>query len=489
MFFTKTALRSNLEARQKSTTDLYQMTMKPITKELSFLECVVELLRGSVVLKRKNFMNASEAWIWLNSDLTAVKYRTAKKGAAPDVCTLVLNNVRKLKGYDRDVSLDVIGEKKSLDFVFPSRERAEIWMSGLCCLVPSHASVKVKNRRWQLRETYDPLLDTWNGKPLATRKRLEEYILLGSIGRGSFGKVKLAFLSTDRQFFAVKVLSKAMMRKRNRSAPLERRIDHKDNAFGQLSMTDVNEIAVMKHLDHKNVMRMKGAFDVNEEDKLFIVVEFLPNGPIMNSSKLTGAKPLKEERARSAFVDVLSGLEYLHHNNVAHRDIKPDNLLEAGDGTVKISDFGAAILYRDDDSSNGEEMPGNSSTVGTPAFTAPELCVSEMSPTCPRRCFAADIWSLGATLFYMVYGRAPFTARSVFQMYDAICTGELVFPEGQSVSKSLQALIQRMLVKDPGQRATVEEIVKSAWLSNNVDVAGKVEELQRVIDEHRRCRQ
>lgn len=487
VFFTKTTLQYGLGTMQKVDTRLGLKT-SPLCKQLSFLECVVELLSGCSVLKRKNILYASEAWIWLTPDLTALKYRTGRKGAAPVVHTLFMSTVTKMKGNDRDIALEMIGEKKALSFVLPSKPRADIWMSGLSCLVPSHASVKVKNRRLSHRETYDPLLDSWEGKPLAVRKRLGEYILLGSIGRGSFGKVKLAFLSTDRQFFAVKVLSKTMIRKRSRIAPLGRRVGPNDSPYAQFSMTDVNEVAVMRHLNHCNVMLMKGVFDVIEEDSLFIVVELLPNGPVMSSSKLEGARPMPEDLARSAFVDVLSGLEYLHHKNVAHRDIKPDNLLKAGDGTVKISDFGAAVLYGVDDNSDSTETRSISWTVGTPAFTAPELCISDSSPPCPRRCFAADVWSLGATVFYMVYGRAPFLSKSVFSMYDAICTEELKFPETPVASKSLQVLIKKMLVKEPNQRATVKEIVDSAWLAGNAEVAEKVEDLRSAIARHEKER-
>lgn len=479
MLIEQTAFTTIADSKQQPESKAYQMTMKPTNRDMSFLECVVEVLKGATVLKRKNFIHAHEATIWLTTDMKAVNYRITKKGSAPVDYTLSLSRVRKLKGTERDISLEMMDEKKPFDFVFPSRERAEIWLSGLCCLVPAHASVKSRNRRWQQRSTYDPLLDSWNGKPLASRKQLKDFILLGSIGRGSFGKVKLAFSSVERKFFAVKVLSKAMMRKRSRTAPFERNASNRIDQSGQFTAADVNEIAVMRRLVHDNVMRMKCVFDNVEEDKLYIVVEYLAKGPIMSSSKLTGARRLTENRARSAIVDVLTGLDYLHQHNIAHRDIKPDNLLESGDGTVKISDFGAAVLY-EGENSDGEDMQSYH-TVGTPAFTAPELCISESSPPAPRKSFAADIWSLGSTLFYMVYGRAPFYARSVFEMYDAICKQQLEFPDMPAISKSLQSLIRRMLEKDPIRRATIAEISESPWLTESVEVAEKLLALRRDI--------
>lgn len=453
----------------------------PATKNLSFLECVVETLKGSSVMKRKSFMHASEAQIWLTYDMKSVRYKMNKKGSAPVVHTLPFSEVRKLKGGEREISFEMVREKKAVEFIFLSRERADIWLSGICCLVPSYTSVKSRNRHLE-RKNYDPFLDSWNGKQLALRKRLNGYVLLGSIGRGSFGKVKLSLYSKDGLFYAVKVLSKAMMRKRIRSVPVDRSL--RDSASAQLTVADVNEIVVMKDLHHENIMRMKGVFDDVEEDRLYIVLEFLAKGPIMSSAKLTGATPISEDRARSAFIDVLTGLEYLHHSNIAHRDIKPDNLLESGDGTVKISDFGAAVLYKGEDRFVVDESQ-SSTSVGTPAFTAPELCMSENSPPCPSRCYAADIWSLGATLFYMVYGRAPFIARSVFEMYDAICSQNLEFPKPSDISKNLEDLIRQLLEKSPAKRATISSIVCSPWLTESVEIAGKLHQLRAAISSHK----
>jgi serine/threonine protein kinase len=468
----------------------------PATNEFSFLECVVSLLRGSSCLKRKNVILVNEASIWLSPDMLAVKYRTqSKKGTSTD--EFLLSKVRKLKATDREISV-LVDEKKSLDFILPSREKALIWLSGLCCLVPALASVKSRHKHLEYRGNYDPLSDSWNGKALSSRKCFNEFILLGSIGRGAFGKVKLALSRENRQFYAVKVLSKSMMRKQNRNsvfdrsapqavsqnvAPLPLLYGAPGPDGGSTSIGDVNEIAIMRKLDHPNVIRMHGMFDDVENDRLFIVVEFVACGPVMNSSKLTGAIPLLEHRVRQVFIDVLAGLQYLHHHNIVHRDLKPENLLCAGDASVKISDFGAAKMYDDNDGSGDDDNSAYShrTTVGTPAFTAPELCLSEKSPQAPPRGFPSDIWSLGATLFYMVYGRAPFLAKSVFEMYDAICTKSLEFPDTPSASRHLRDLLTIMLEKSPEKRATFATILHSPWLTENADTVERVVQLRELI--------
>eukprot|EP00173_Palmaria_palmata_P001637 Plantae.Rhodophyta-Palmaria_palmata.ctg19369.p1 GENE.Plantae.Rhodophyta-Palmaria_palmata.ctg19369~~Plantae.Rhodophyta-Palmaria_palmata.ctg19369.p1 ORF type:complete len:198 (-),score=40.95 Plantae.Rhodophyta-Palmaria_palmata.ctg19369:158-673(-) len=170
----------------------------------------------------------------------------------------------------------------------------------------------------------------------------------------------------------------------------------------------------------------------------------------MDSSKLEGVKPLSEDGVREIMRDVVCGLEYMHHQRIVHRDLKPENLLRAGDGTVKISDFGEARMY---DVSSTEQ--NKNVAPGTPAFLSPELCMSDKSPKAPAESYAADVWSLGATLFYMVYGRAPFLAKSVFEIYDAICTQKLRFPDHPKISRKLKDLMKKMLTKEPKKPGNV----------------------------------
>ncbi|KAI0564556.1 Serine/threonine protein kinase [Gracilaria domingensis] len=460
----------------------FQPAPTPTTKTLSFLECVLELLKGTIVHRRRSFMHHPQVYLWLTSDLSEIRYRFSRKGNVPVTEVVPLCNVSKLKGSDRELSLEFSDERKRVEFLFPSKGSADVWLSGLCCLVPSYASVRSRDQPVGLRENYDPLTDSWNGKKIESRKRLDGYILLGTIGKGSFGKVKLALSTQDRHFYAVKVLSKAMMRKRIRSIPVNGMyLNSRD--FANLEAKDVNEIAVMQSLSHENVIRCIGVYNDTTDDRFYIVLEFVARGPIMSSAKLKGADPLSGERARKAFVDVLAGIEYLHHLKIAHRDIKPDNLLEAGDGTVKISDFGAAVKCETAD--GGGVAVAEYSTAGTPAFTAPEVAISDNTPRQKVNLLAADMWSLGATLYYMIFGRAPFIARSVFEMYDTICKQELEFPSGVDANSDVCVLIGALLQKNPERRATVEDVLRSAWLTRSAAVAEKVESIRRAVASRR----
>lgn len=97
----------------------------------------------------------------------------------------------------------------------------------------------------------------------------------------------------------------------------------------------------------------------------------------------------------------------MHNHNVVHGDIKPDNLLLSASGTVKITDFGSAVVF----------APGESDllckTSGTPAFLAPEVCAGENF-----RGKDQDLWALAVTLYAMVFGCLPFRGTTIWELYE-----------------------------------------------------------------------
>lgn len=409
----------------------------------SVLDCVVDLLKGTRAQKRKMLRRYGERWIWLGEDLLSLNWKSKKRGV--DQGHINLTRVKKLRSQDRELIVET-NDGRKLILVLSTKEESTTWLTGLSCLVPKKAKVSESNRVLKERINYDPLRDSWRGKAVSTRKQVNEYIILGGIGRGSFGKVKLALSTADKRFYAVKVISNV-----------------KKNGIA-MSMGNAEEQAVLRKLDHPNIVRHRDILCDPEKDGYCVVVEYMARGVVIDSSKLEGVKPLSEDGVREIMRDVVAGLEYLHYQRIAHRDIKPDNLLRAGDGTVKMSDFGEARMYE----VTSEDPRPKSSVPGTPAFIAPELCMSERSPKAPPESYAADIWSLGASLFYMVYGRAPFLAKSVFEIYDCICTQRLRFPEQPKVSRKLKDLIKKMLVKEPKNRATLQDVARHAWFGERV---------------------
>lgn len=417
----------------------------------SVLDCVVDLLRGTRAQKKKFMRRYGERWIWLGEDLLSLNWKSKKRGV--DMGRINLTKVKKLKGDDRDLIVETNdGHKLTLNLA--TKEESTIWLTGLSCLVPKKAKVTNSGKLLKARVNYDPLRDSWRGKAVSTRKHVNEYIMLGEIGRGSFGKVKLALSTHDKRFYAVKVIANS------------------NKTSASASMHNPEEQAVLRKLDHPNIVKHRDILFDDKGNRYIVVVEYMARGVVMSSGSLIGVKPLAEDGVREIMRDVVAGLEYMHHQRIVHRDIKPDNLLRSGDGTVKISDFGEAKMY--DIKSKGR---GKSASPGTPAFIAPELCMSEKSPKAPPESYAADVWSLGATLFYMVYGRVPFLAKDIFEVYEMICTQKLRFPDQPKISKQLKDLIKKMLIKEPRSRATLSDVARHQWFDGRVT---QVKELKRL---------
>ncbi|PKY04061.1 serine/threonine protein kinase [Aspergillus campestris IBT 28561] len=216
------------------------------------------------------------------------------------------------------------------------------------------------------------------------------------------------------------------------------------------------------------------------------------------------------DEARNVFRESLLGLEYLHYQGIIHRDIKPANLLVTSSYRVKISDFGVSYLGRPIRDDEGDQLNDSevtelddarelSKTVGTPAFYAPELCYTgedfvETIGSVPRITEAIDVWSLGVTLYGMIFGRLPFVSDDEYSMFQTIVkkdvfiprkrlvpvenepntvsqwprslsgskrmAGELVY---EDIDDELYDLLKRLLTKDPAKRVTVKEIKHHPW--------------------------
>nr|CAD7409250.1 unnamed protein product [Timema poppensis] len=212
------------------------------------------------------------------------------------------------------------------------------------------------------------------------------------------------------------------------------------------------EIAILKKLDHPNIVKLVEVLDDPLEDHLYLVFELLERGEVLEVPTDT---PLSESKAWTYFRDVIQGIEYLHYQRIIHRDIKPSNLLLGEDGCVQIGDFGVCNEFHGSDASL-------SNTAGTPAFMAPEaLNNSTFSGK------ASDIWSMGVTLYAFVYGNIPFYNDNVLTLYKKIQNDSVQFPKDPRVSDELKDLITRMLHKDPCQRLTMPEVKSHPWVTAN----------------------
>ncbi|XP_039361279.1 calcium/calmodulin-dependent protein kinase kinase 2 isoform X4 [Mauremys reevesii] len=289
--------------------------------------------------------------------------------------------------------------------------------------------------------------------------QLNQYKLKDEIGKGSYGVVKLAYNEDDNTYYAMKVLSK---KKLMRQAGFPRRPPPrgaKATSEGCLEPKGpieqvYQEIAILKKLDHPNVVKLVEVLDDPSEDHLYMVFELVKQGPVM---EVPAIKPLTEDQARFYFQDLIKGIEYLHYQKIIHRDVKPSNLLVGEDGHIKIADFGVSNEFKGTDALL-------TNTVGTPAFMAPET----LSET--RKIFsgkALDVWAMGITLFCFVFGQCPFMDERILSLHSKIKTQPLEFPDQPDITEDFKDLIMRMLDKNPESRISVPEIKLHPWVTKN----------------------
>jgi [calcium/calmodulin-dependent protein kinase] kinase len=132
---------------------------------------------------------------------------------------------------------------------------------------------------------------------------------------------------------------------------------------------------------------------------------------------------------------------------VVHRDIKPDNLLLTEDDVLKVVDFGVSEMFE----KQSEMMTAKSA--GSPAFLPPELCVTKHGDISGK---AADIWSMGVSLYCLRFGRIPFERSGVLELYDAIKTDDPdIDPDHEP---EFSDLMKKLLEKDPNKRIKMPEL-------------------------------
>uniref|UniRef100_A0A915MU04 calcium/calmodulin-dependent protein kinase n=1 Tax=Meloidogyne javanica TaxID=6303 RepID=A0A915MU04_MELJA len=224
--------------------------------------------------------------------------------------------------------------------------------------------------------------------------QLNQYKLMEEIAQGSYSIVKLAYNEQDRNLYALKVLDKLKLVKNFacfRPPPLRKRGGSTQNnpPTSQQSLSVhrnplqlvQREIAILKKLAHPNVVKLVEVLDDPQDNFLYMVFEYMERRSLM---ELPTQNPLNEQLAWKYFRDTLKGLEYLHYQKIVHRDLKPSNLLLSESNSVKIADFGVSC---------------------TPAFMAPEALSENSNQFYSGR--AQDIWSLGITLYALVFGNVP----------------------------------------------------------------------------------
>lgn len=272
------------------------------------------------------------------------------------------------------------------------------------------------------------------------------YRVLSKLGEGGFGVVFKALDASER-VVAVKMLHASLGHDRYR-----KRFSIEANA-----LTRVSDPGLVQ-LFH---------YDVNGAEPM-LVTEFVPGGTL--AKKLNNQPIMTPTEAAEAIAYLARVIHKVHGVGVIHRDIKPSNILIGGDGRMKLGDFGLAKrLDRDDDLT-----PTGRGIGGTPEYSAPEQF------RCSGDCdFRADIYSLGATLYRMLTGKAVFqrnTDGELLEVVLRVLSEEPIPPRihEETIPRVLEAICLKCLAKNPTDRyRNAGELAADldAWLAGELTIA------------------
>jgi serine/threonine-protein kinase len=274
-------------------------------------------------------------------------------------------------------------------------------------------------------------------------ERLGNWIIDSELGRGGMGRVYLAHedpaVNPQSRKAAVKVLAPELAQEVGFQQRFQREID------------------ILAKLDHPHIVRF---FDSGVQDrKYFYAMEFIKGRNFEEILREKGR--LKWEEVLDVALQVCPALKHAHDYGIIHRDLKPQNLLQAEDGAVKLTDFGVAKVFA------GKQLTATGGLVGTAEYLSPEQAAGK--PVTNR----SDLYSLGVVLYMLLTGRQPFHGRSVLDLMHKHRFGQFDPPRRlvPEIPPEMDEIICSLLEKDPAHRP-----------ANGMVLLRRLESLQRKVE-------
>ena len=267
------------------------------------------------------------------------------------------------------------------------------------------------------------------------KQSIKDYESIAIIGRGAFGEVHVCREKKTDRIYAIKKIKKEILVLKNQIIHI------------------LNEQIFMSRVKSPWIVELKESFQ--EDDYLYLVMEYLPGGDLMNL--LIKKDVLTENEARFYISELILAIESIHKLDCIHRDIKPDNILIDKSGHIKLSDFGLAKIsdklyekekgqynyYINNKKDNEEKMTHNKnySCVGTAYYVAPEVLNKKGYDK------EIDWWSVGIIFYEMLVGYAPFCSKETSEVCYKVLNWKkyLKIPNKVKISEEAQDLIFKMI--------------------------------------------
>lgn len=256
------------------------------------------------------------------------------------------------------------------------------------------------------------------------------YSLGTSLGEGSYAKVKSAFSEKIQKRVALKIINRKKVPRDFREKFLPR------------------ELKIITLVDHPNVIKMYELIEFH--NKVYIAMEHAGHGDLLEFIKLRGA--VAEEKARVMFSQMAQAINYLHSQNIVHRDLKCENLLLDNGNNIKVSDFGFARTFDAGDISK--------TFCGSAAYAAPEILRGQ-----PYHLPLHDIWAMGVILYIMVCGSMPYDDSNIKKMVKDQMERKVAFSKSKNIPDICKNLVHKILEVDIKKRYTMSQIFDHPWLA------------------------
>ena len=297
----------------------------------------------------------------------------------------------------------------------------------------SQRSSTISPRRKEKNPESDIIEETIPTPQNKTKTR--QYIKGRFLGKGGFAKCYELINKDNNKIFAAKMLQKNSLKTERQKQKL------------------ITEIKIHKSCHHSNIVAFEHNFE--DEDNFYILLELCQNQTL--NELHVRRKILTEIEVQCYIIQLIKALQYLHSHRIIHRDLKLGNLFLNDKMELKVGDFGLATKLDYD----GERKK---TVCGTPNYIAPEVINST------GHSYEVDIWAIGIIIYTLLIGKPPFETRDVKTTYNKIKRAEYSFPETCKISPCAKNLIKKILVVNPKERPTLNEILFDDFFNQGIAI-------------------